>query len=208
MNRELQNQVRSLFFLYFLVIFPSRFSFFFWLKFYAVHFFCMLIIWSSVAQQEFDHVDTIAIKCVCSHLSWCCNLFTILYFQQQNRREKKWEKKNEVEQVKRSFQDEPWQNIFLSLWLLNLRKQDFIWIGLDWMAVMPVCWMLHLLHFYCIDFIFFLVLVVRFELYSTQMPCIYARTHRLMSFIWLFNLIGCSVWCFILILFTKSSNIV
>lgn len=95
-------------------------------------FFCVLIIWSSVAQQEFDHVDTIAIKCVCSHLSWCCNLFTILYFQQQNRREKTWEKKNEVEQVKRSFQDEPWQNIFLSLTLKFAQTGLYLnWIGLD-----------------------------------------------------------------------------
>lgn len=82
--------------------------------------------------------------------------------------------------------------ICFSLWLLNFRKQDFIWIGLDWMAAIQYvgCCI------YCIFIvlILFLVLVVRFELYSTQMPCIYARTHRLMSFIWLFNLIGCSVY--------------
>lgn len=66
---------------------------------------------------------------------------------------KKCEKKNEVEQVKRSFQDEPWQNMFLSLALKFAQTGLYLnWIGLD--GSHPVCWMLHLLHFYCIDFIF------------------------------------------------------
>lgn len=111
------------------------------------------IIWSSIAQQEFDHVNTAAIiSSVCVRISWCCNLFTTLY--------RKREEKNiaKVRNVKLSLLKTMAK--IVSLFQKISEKGLSYWIGLHRIALhytlmctpCSVRWLLHLLYLYCIDF--------------------------------------------------------
>lgn len=113
------------FFSLFLAYFSFAFLFFFWLKFYAVHFFCVdNLKFSCTARVRSCRYHSYQVCVLISLGVAICLQFCISNNKTKEKNEKKPNKSRGLFKTNHG-------KIFFSLWLLNLRKQDFIWIGLD-----------------------------------------------------------------------------